>query len=198
MFGGPSLLMSTINKQFGLKIDDYVLINITGLADVIDALGGLDLDVTEAERKALNKGLFDLSSQSGMEQLEASGEGVHLNGNQAVAFARIRQIDSDYARTERQRTVLTTMAQKLKDTNSAGSVVSAVYSLLPYVETNLSIADLMSLAYVGLQLDLTAVEQYRIPADGTFDSGVFNGVWCIKPNFDKNRALLYDFIYGED
>ena len=198
VFGGPSLLMSTINKQFGLKIDDYVLINITGLADVIDALGGLDLDVTEAERKALNKGLFDLSSQSGMEQLEASGEGVHLNGNQAVAFARIRQIDSDYARTERQRTVLTTMAQKLKDTNSAGSVVSAVYSLLPYVETNLSIADLMSLAYVGLQLDLTAVEQYRIPADGTFDSGIFNGIWCIKPNFDKNRALLYDFIYGED
>ena len=198
VFGGPQLLMDTVNEQFGLKIDDYVLINITGLAEVIDILGGLDLDVTEAERKALNKGLFDLSSQSGMEQLEQSGEGVHLNGNQAVAFARIRQIDSDYVRTERQRTVLTTIAQTLKDSNSAASIVSAVNALLPYVETNLSVADLMSLGYVGLQLDLGGVEQFRIPADGTFDAGMFNGVWCIKPNFEKNRALLRDFIYAGD
>jgi len=197
VFGGPDLLMKTINKQFGMNISQYVMINITGLADVIDTLGGLDFAVTEAERKALNKGLFDLSSQSGMEQLQQSGENVHLNGNQAVAFARIRQIDTDYKRTERQRLVLTTMAEKLKSTTNAATIVGVVNSLLPYVETNLSLTDLMQLGYVGLQLDLSGIEQFRVPADGTFDSGIFDGLWCIKPNFEKNKALLYDFIYGE-
>lgn len=198
VFGGPDLLMKTINEQFGMNISQYVMINITGLADVIDTLGGLDFAVTEAERKALNKGLFDLSSQSGMEQLEESGDCVHLNGNQAVAFARIRQIDTDYKRTERQRLVLTTMAQKLKSTTNAATIVGVVNSLLPYVETNLSLTDLMQLGYVGLQVDLDGVDQFRIPADGTFDSGIYDGIWCIKPNFEKNRSLLYDFIYGEE
>lgn len=198
VFGGPELLMKTINEQFGMNLSQYVMINITGLADVIDTLGGLDFAVTEAERKALNKGLFDLSSQSGMEQLQESGENVHLNGNQAVAFARIRQIDTDYKRTERQRLVLTTMAEKLKSNTNAATIVGVVNKLLPYVETNLALTDLMQLGYVGLQLDLDGIEQFRIPADGTFDSGIYDGIWCIKPNFEKNKNLLYDFIYGED
>jgi len=197
VYGGPELTMRTINETFGMNISDYALINITGLADVIDSMGGLELDVTEAERRALNKGLFDLSSQSGMEELEESGENVHLNGNQAVAFARIRQIDSDYKRTERQRYVLTAMAKKLKDSNNVVTIVGVVNALLPYVETNLDLGDLMTLAFVGLQADLAGVEQLRLPADGAFESGTFNGVWCIKPDLQKNKKILYDFIYGE-
>ena len=73
-----------------------------------------------------------------------------------------------------------------------------VTSLLPYVETNLDPGELITLATVGLQIDLDAVEQLRLPADGTYDSGTFNGVWCIKPDFEKNTGILYDFIYGED
>ena len=196
VYGGPELTMRTINECFGMNISDYVLINITGLADVIDILGGVDLDVTEDERLALNRGLFDLSSRSGMEELEQSGENVHLNGNQAVAYARIRRIDSDYQRTERQRTVLTAIASRLKENGAA--VLGMVTSLLPYVETNLDPGELITLATVGLQIDLDAVEQLRLPADGTYDSGTFNGVWCIKPDFEKNTGILYDFIYGED
>ena len=196
VYGGPELTMRTINECFGMNISDYVLINITGLADVIDILGGVDLDVTEDERNALNRGLFDLSSRSGMEKLEQSGENVHLNGNQAVAFSRIRRIDSDYQRTERQRDVLTAIASRLKENGAA--VLGMVTSLLPYVETNLDPGELITLATVGLQIDLDAVEQLRLPADGTYDSGTFNGVWCIKPDFEKNTGILYDFIYGED
>ena len=196
VYGGPELTMRTINECFGMNISDYVLINITGLADVIDLIGGVDLDVTEAERAALNRGLFDLSSRSGMEKLEQSGENVHLNGNQAVAYARIRRIDSDYQRTERQRTVLTAIAARLK-ANSAAAL-GLVTGLLPYVETNLDTAELITLATVGMQIDLDTIGQLRLPADGTYDSGTFNGVWCIKPDFEKNTALLSDFIYGAD
>lgn len=197
VYGGPELTMKTIGQNFGVSIDDYVLINITGLADVIDILGGVEITVTEAERKAINKGLFDLSSRSGMEKLEASGENVLLNGNQAVAFARIRMIDDDYRRTERQRTVLLEIANKLKQDTSALTLASMASSLLPYVETNLELAELITLGTVGLKMDLASVDQLRLPADGTFESGTYSGVWCIKPNFEKNQALLQQFIYGE-
>ena len=195
--GGPELTIRAINENFGMDISDYALISMQGIAEIIDLIGGLDLDITEAERKALNKGLFDLSSLSGMEQLQESGEGVHLNGNQATAYARIRKIDSDYVRTERQRTVLIDMAEKIKNGASAGTLLAIVTTLLNYVDTNLTLPEIMSIASVGLKMDLSSVEQLRLPADGTFESGTYDGIWCIKPNFSKNAALLHSFIYGD-
>ena len=181
--GGPELTIRAINESFGMNISDYALISMEGMAEIIDLIGGLDLDVTEEERKALNKGLFDLSPLSGMEPLEQSGEGVHLNGNQATAFARIRKIDSDYVRTERQRTVLLAIADKIKNGASAGTLLTIVTTLMGYVDTNLSLTEIMTIASVGMKLDMGSVEQFRVPVDGTFDSGTFDGVWCIKPNF---------------
>lgn len=194
--GGPQLTIQAINENFGTNIDKYALISMAGIAEVIDLVGGLDLDVTEAERKALNKGLFDLSGLSGMEKLQQSGEKVHLNGNQATAYARIRKIDSDYVRTERQRTVLIALAEKIRGGASAGTLLTIVNVLLEYVETNLSLVEIMSLASVGLTADLSSAKQLRLPADGTFESGMFGNVWCIKPNFDKNKKILREFIYG--
>lgn len=194
--GGPQLTIQAINENFGTNIDKYALISMAGIAEVIDLVGGLDLDVTEAERKALNKGLFDLSGLSGMEKLQQSGEKVHLNGNQATAYARIRKIDSDYVRTERQRTVLIALAEKIRGGASAGTLLTIVDVLLEYVETNLSLVEIMSLASVGLTADLSSAKQLRLPADGTFESGMFGNVWCIKPNFDKNKKILREFIYG--
>jgi len=196
--GGPELTIAAINENFGMNIEDYVLISMEGIAEVIDLLGGIELDVTEAERKALNKGLFDLSPYSGMEKLEKSGEQVHLNGNQATAYARIRNIDSDFVRTERQRIVLVTMAKKLQQGASAGTLMSIVTSLLDFVDTNLGFIDLMNLASVGLEMDMSSIEELRLPADGTYESGMFGDVWCIKPNFKKNTKILHEFIYGEE
>lgn len=196
--GGPELTIRAINESFGMDIEDYALISMVGIAEVIDLVGGIELDVTEAERKALNKGLFNFSSASGMEKLQESGEQVHLNGNQATAFARIRQIDSDFVRTERQRTVLVTLAKKIMSGASAGTMMTIMTTLLQYVDTNLSFLDIVELADAAFGLDLDAVEQLRLPADGTYDAGTFSGVWCIKPNFSKNKTILHDFIYGEE
>lgn len=194
-YGGPALTMRTINELFGMNIQYYALVNLSSMAEIIDLLGGLDLDVTEAEMKALNKGLFDLSPLSGMEHLEEYGTGVHLNGNQATAFARIRKIDSDYKRTERQRYVLTTIAKRLQQ-EDAGTIVSVVMKLLECVETNMNFTQLMTIAGVGLQMDMDGIEQFRIPANGTFQSGTFNGVWCIKADINANKRQLHEFIYG--
>lgn len=194
VYGGPSLLMKTLKEHFDVDIDGYALVNLNGMADIIDILGGLRLDVTEAERKALNKGLFDLSSRSGMEELKESGSQVLLNGNQAVAFSRIRQIDSDYRRTERQRDVLTALAKRLQSETGV-TLLSVIPTLLQYVETDLELNELMTLAYAGLKMDMDSIQQYRIPADGTYESGTFDGVWCIKADLNKNAKLLKNFIY---
>ena len=195
MYGGPALTMRTINEQFGMNLQYYVLVNLSSMAEIIDLLGGLDLDVTEEEMNALNKGLFDLSPLSGMEKLDEYGSGVHLNGNQATAFARIRKIDSDYRRTERQRYVLTSIAKRLQQEN-AGTIVGVAMKLLECVETNMNFTQLMTIAGVGLQMDMDAIEQFRIPVDGTFKSGNFDGVWCIKCDFKENKKKLHAFIYG--
>ena len=195
MYGGPALVMRTLNELFGLNLQYYALVNLSSMAEIIDLLGGLDLDVTEVEMKALNKGLFDLSPLSGMEKLEEYGTGVHLNGNQATAFARIRKIDSDYKRTERQRYVLTSIAKRLQR-EDAGTIVSVVMKLMECVETNMNFTQLMTIAGVGLEMDMDAVEQLRIPVDGSFKSGTFDGVWCMRIDFDKNKKKVHDFIYG--
>jgi len=194
VYGGPDLTMKTLNEYFDLDIENYALVNLSCMADIIDILGGLHLDVTESERQALNKGLFDLSSRSGMEKLQKSGKQVLLNGNQAVAFSRIRAIDSDYHRTERQRDVLTAMAKRLQDENST-TLLTVIPTLLKYVETNMDFAQLMTLAYVGLKMDMDAIDQLRIPVDGTYESGTFNNVWCIKADMDQNAKHLKKFIY---
>lgn len=194
--GGPEMTMQAINENFGMNLSKYALISMAGIAEIIDLLGGLDLDVTEAERKALNRGLFDLSGLSGMEQLEESGEGVHLNGNQATAYARIRNIDSDFVRTERQRTVLLAMAEKLKNNVGMATLLTIIQTLLEYVETNLNLAEIMSVASAGLGADLSQVEQLRLPVDGSYESGMYGDVWAIKPNFEKNAQALHTFIYG--
>lgn len=195
--GGPELTIQAINENFGTDISKYMLISMDGIAEVIDLLGGLDLDITEAERKALNKGLFDLSGLSGMEKLQESGEKVHLNGNQATAYARIRKIDSDFVRVERQRIVLLAMAEKILSGADASTLMNIVTALMDYVDTNLTFMEIMTLAGMGLKMDLTnGVEEMRLPADGTFEAGTFDNVWCIKPNFEKNAAILKEFIYG--
>jgi len=194
--GGPELTMQAINENYGTDITRYALIGMDGIAEIIDLLGGLELDVTEAERKALNKGLFDLSRLSGMEKLQESGEKVHLNGNQATAYARIRQIDSDYVRVERQRIVLMAMAKKIMSGVNAKNVISVIDVLMEYVDTNIGLMEIISLARLGLSADMDNIQELRLPADGTYESGTFDGVWCIKPDFKKNAKLLKEFIYG--
>ena len=201
VYGGPDLAMRTVNENFDMNISKYVLVNMQSLAGIIDALGGVVVEeVTESERVALNEQLekdmddFDVVDAS---PLLESGYNIRLTGNQALAFSRIRYLDSDYKRVDRQREVLMGMAYGLKDMG-AGTAVALIPTLLESVETNLGMGELMSLAGVALNMDLSTIEQMRLPAEGTYESGTMNGVWKIIANMDKNAKILHDFIYGED
>lgn len=200
VYGGPELAMRTVNECFGMNISEYVLVNMQSLVNIIDIIGGITLpEVTQAEKSAINSQLQDDAADfklNSSEELTEYGENIHLNGNQALAYARIRKLDSDYVRTQRQRNVLVAIASELKN-ESLVTITSVVSELYGYVETNLTIPQIISLAPVALNLGSDTIEQFRIPVDGTFASDTYNGIWQIRPNFETNTELLHDFIYGE-
>ena len=197
VYGGPELIMRTVNEYFGMNITQYVLVSMQSLVNIIDQIGGITIDVTSAEMNKINQQLeydandFRLNNYA---ELTTYGEGTQLNGNQALAYARIRALDNDYVRTQRQRNVLVAIAKKLQEVDG-GTLINVVMTMCSYVETNLSLTQITSLATVGLSIDMEAVEQLRLPADGTFTSDTYDGVWSIRPNFEKNTELLHQFIY---
>ena len=202
VFGGPDLAISTSNKNFGLDIEKYAMINISGMIDLVNALGGIDVEIDQEELEYINNNVEEHTRYVGSdadlgEPIAAPGL-VHLNGAQAVCHARNRTTgQGDYSRTERQRNVLMAIANKVKNESSLLTVLAVIKELLGFVETNLSLDDLMALAAVGFNADLSSVEQLRLPVDGTYKTGYVGEYWCIQPNFEQNAKLLHDFIYGE-
>lgn len=203
-YGGPNLAMKTVNEAFGMNISEYVVVNLSGFADIIDSIGGIELDVTEAEMRHVNNimGYYHKDAQqNGLAEgrdfspLEQYGEGIHLTGQQALAYSRIRKLDTDYRRTERQRDVLTAIARKLSGQSAAGMAATAL-RLWNNVRTNISFFDTVQLALKGASAISEGVEQLRLPVDGTFESGTYDGRWEIHADLDRNARLLREFIYG--
>lgn len=204
-YGGPNLAMKTVNEAFDMNISEYVVVNLASFADIIDSIGGIEMDVTEGEMKHVNNILNyykedaeknGIAEGEDFSELHEYGENIHLTGQQALAYARIRKLDTDYKRTERQRDVLVAIANKLS-TQSVSELVVTALNLWGSVRTNLSFFDAIQLGMKGASAISGGVEQFRIPADGTFKSGTFDGRWEIRPDFDENIELLHEFIYGE-
>ena len=199
VYGGPELAMATVNASFGTQIEDYVLVNMTGLVKVVDALGGVDIEITSAELKYLNEYARDFANTIGYEgDARLAGAGMaHLNGLLALSYARIRYADSDYQRAMRQQTVLLALAKKASAL-SAPELLKLVPKLLGMTDTNLSMGEAMALATLCAGREMDEIRQYRIRADGSFQSGMFGGTGCIKPDFEENARLLHDFIYEDE
>lgn len=188
-YGGAELAIQTINENFNLDITDYAAVNFDSLADVIDAMGGIDLEVTEEERYQINAYLLE------GEPLRESGM-VHLNGPQAVSYARIRKIDSDNMRTERQRKVLECLFEKAKDINPL-EYPSYIRKFAPMIETSLSNEEILQLATVGANPNVT-LEQGAFPNDYIQSTGqTIGGVWYYVYDIDQAADMLHDFIYKD-
>ena len=180
--GGGELAMRTINHNFEMNIEHYVVINFFGLASIIDSLGGLDIELTKQEAGAINAYIkkhppvYD-NQDDDYERvpLEKKNGVQHLDGIQAVMYARLRSIDNDFARSARQRNLLELL---LKKVTQGGMDFNKLFGLLetclPYAKTNMSLSDLGNLAMVVLQSGLLdrvnsgapLLEQNRIPMDG--------------------------------
>ncbi len=191
-FGGAELAIKTINQNFGMNITDYATINFYKLGEAIDVLGGIDMYVTEEEFAMINA--IGDDDNPNFHYLESFGD-VHLTGEQAVVYARIRKIDSDVERSNRQRKVieaLLTQARKVSPTRYA-EVARTIMSLC---ETSLSFTEVMSFAPM-IKEDIQ-IQSLVIPGDeDNAIGGIYDGSWVWRYDLKAATNRLHLFIYGE-
>lgn len=208
-YGGAQLLVKTVNQAFGTNITRYALADYDSFPKVIDLLGGVKLDVTEAERTHINNNLAELlysryargettyaqgQAQFYAEALNASGADTHLTGLQALSYARIRKLDSDYGRTNRQRKLLSAAAKSLKGYLFRPiSLVNIALNAMTLVDTNMSALEMLSLGEKALLAE-TPPQTSRLPVANSYadDGGMFYNV-----DFAKNRQAFIDFVYDD-
>ena len=140
-WGGAAKLMEVLSNNYKIKIDHYVSINYQSFIAAVDALGGISVPITEAEAKFMNR----TTRVKGFE----SGESVHLTGEQALIYARIRKLDSEVERTRRQRELISSLINKVKD-SSVADLNNAIQTFLPYVTTNYKTSEIISLGTQAL------------------------------------------------
>lgn len=189
--GGMGMLDQCLLENFGVAVDHNVEVKFDDFASVVDLVGGVDVELTKAEVNYLKQNFgWDLPE----------GEN-HLDGEKALAYSRIRKIDSDFYRTARQRTVITAMADNIRDL-SLTQLNTLAQEIIPLVTTDMSNEEILKyvVELAPLLPDLT-INSLRIPADDAY-SGANKGteeapMHVLVPNLEKNRALLRE-VLGED
>ncbi|MDU7363107.1 LCP family protein [Clostridium sp.] len=196
-FGGPELAIKTLNENFGLNIEDFVSVNFSSLPTIINILGGIDLEITEEELQYINSYVDDINAKDGTYSPHISYAGVqHVDGIQALAYSRIRYTSGgDYERTQRHRTVLDALFNKLTST-SVASYNSLLNEVLPYVQTNLSAADILSLGTKVLGIG-NNLEQDRFPRDGYGEGSTINGVYYLTFDIETAKQQMRDYIFND-
>ena len=208
LIGDAELLMDTIEGNFKVEIDQYARVNFYSLIDIIDAAGGIDMYVSEAEAKVLNYTYIWWMCYEAEPQipnpesyyLTEWDKTVHLTGMQAVAYARIRYVgNADYERTERQRNVIKALADNCRNM-SLLELNSFADSVLPLVTTNIEESQIWEL--IGMTPDILAnyeIVSQRVPFDDTSTpANMPNGADVLVPDYATNATMLLQTIYGEE
>lgn len=197
-FGGPELAIKTVNQNYGLNIAEFVLVDYDGLESIIDALGGVNIDIKKTEFKLVNDYIHDLAVLKKVDPPYLKNSGPQtLNGIQAVAYSRIRYVgDGDYERTERQRKVLSGIFDKFK-TADITKYPTIVNKLLPYVKTSLDTKEILTIGTDVIKSGMSNLEQERFPVDGYNDGKTINGVWYLLFNQEVTKKQMYDYIFED-
>lgn len=192
-FGGGNLLMDTIETNFRVPVEKYIVVDFYSFVDIVDAVGGVDINISSEEIKVMNsyiKGLNKLNGRAEDTWLLSDGGMQHLNGTQALAYSRVRYVGhGDFDRTQRQRTVMTKIFEKARDM-SLREMHDLLNILLPKVKTNMDEGELLALllkAPAYLQYDLN---QFRIPIDDSYQSMRIRGMAVLGLDFEKNIEAL--------
>lgn len=192
-YGGPKEAINMLNQNFDLDIEDYVTVDFKAMADVVDLLGGIEIDVTDAEAAEINNHIDGTAEVVGKEAEHMSGGLQTLDGVQAVTYARIRKnVGGDYSRTERQRVVIQKLAEKVKDTDlsTLNDIIDTVFS---QVSTSFTLKEMISLASGFLQYELGETSGYAFEyTDGSVE-GIGSVVipLGVAENIEEMHAFLY-------
>lgn len=181
-YGGAQLVMDTIEYNFHIDIENYLLVNFEMFEKIVDDLGGITVEVTPKEAAYINKTTHINNLKSGK---------VKLNGDVALIYSRIRKLDSDLYRTQRQRKVISAIVAKAKSTNVL-TLSKMASNIMPLITTDIPAFNLTLFAYGSVKYMNYKIDQLQIPASGTYTERSYN----MLPDFDKNISLMKSFIYG--
>ncbi len=195
--GGAEMVMATLELNFRIRIDYYLMVDYAGFRGIVDSLGGVDVAVTDKEADFLCK-TTRLGKQIGREgfsqQMREAGA-VHFTGEQALIYCRIRKLDSDFWRTSRQQKVLNAIVAKIR-TSSPFVLLELPDAVLPCIRTDMSRLRLTRFLicapiYMGYE-----TERHSVPASDTYKNAKKKGSDVLELDFDANITQLKEFIYG--
>lgn len=200
-FGGAELLMETVETNFDIPVNRYVQVNFEAFASLVDAVGGVELELTSDEVEYVNGYLVEynmlLDRPQGTDNLDTSVSGlIHLNGAQALAYCRNRYLGTDFGRTERQRKVLEAVIKKLPAalvTNGS----ELFNSLMPNLTTNLTKNECFRLSLMAGKLLTYDILSDSIPQPGTYQDVTIRKMAVLQVDFETNKKYLKEKLYGE-
>ncbi|MCR5685724.1 MAG: LCP family protein [Lachnospiraceae bacterium] len=196
--GGVSLMYDTFRVNFGIEFDNYMLVNFENFENIINAIGGVDVELTEEEAKYLNR-----TNYISKEEYRNVTPGVnHMNGNQALGYCRIRKVEtkehlySDIGRTSRQRKLLRSIFSSI---SSMGYVEMASFAkqCLGYLRTDLTSEEIERYLTALSEIGMTKIEECRIPVEGSYYDVRLRGMLVTNVDLKTNAEALRTFIYGK-
>ena len=200
-YGGPELLMDTLEENFDVHIDDYVMITFAACAAMIDAVGGVELEISDREAEAVNEILIsevnEIMGDDREDDLLDGGGKLTLDGKQALSYSRIRYVgNADFERTERQRTVMSQVMSKVK--GNPFRLLPVCMGALPKMTTNMSVPGLYGYALTTpFKLATYDMQQQRVPADGTFQGADVGGQSVLEIDLDAAKQQLQSTVFAE-
>ena len=195
VLGGMDLLDRTLSTNFGVEVDGNIEVDFYGFIDIVDMMGGVEMDLTAEEAKYMNQN-FSWDINDGKSKVWNLKEGVNqLTGSQALSYARMRYVgNGDYERTARQRRVIAALVEKAKGL-SITELNLLLKHALPMITTDMETSEIMNYALELFPMlpDLT-VNTQRIPVDGAYQSTYVREMAVLLPNLSKNRAVLEEIM----
>ena len=188
--GGYQGVVDAIEYNFGVDIDGYAVVDFEMFKVLVDSLGGVEVDVTEAEAEEVTSHPY----RYGDVKLDAGK--YKLSGEQALAYCRIRKIDTDFVRTQRQRTVMSAILSSAKSANPV-KLMNMVYKSAPYIETDLSKGEIISIATRAVRCLGNDISQEKVPFEGTWEYATIRGNSVISIDTDANKNMLKEYIYEQ-
>ncbi|MBO5346807.1 MAG: LCP family protein [Lachnospiraceae bacterium] len=193
-YGGADLMLRSIREVLHVDVEHYVRVNFHTFEQLIDSVGGVDVELTATEVSGLN-GEVRTNARTRVKVTEGVN---HLDGYDALQYSRLRYTDSDWKRIQRQRNVIQSVVTNAKGMNLL-EINSMLDTVLPLVQTNLTSTDILGLvgyapAVLGMEM-----EQMTIPASGTYGSMTgLGGRTLYAVDFQTNSELLHEFLYGSE
>lgn len=200
-YGNAQLAIKTINQNFDLDIFDYITVNFAQMADVINVIGGLEVKINKREADEIN-GL--LNSTPGFKNKKRvsfpykNQQKIYLTGEQVLQFCRIRGIDSDIKRVERQQYILNLVLEKIKNLNKT-KFPELIRTILGKIDTSLKVNEILNFIPFLFKSNITNIQKCKVPNpdDKEVKPDRVENLWCWRFNVDKYTKIIHKFIYEE-